>query len=94
MGWPHYNRITWPHLLTAEVVRYRFLMHRIQDLLGVASLLCTNGRLFAGTIFSRCAGHEADAWCVRQAFEKIIPLEAAQDVAAKPPQVKELALTP
>lgn len=47
-----------------ERVLEQFALHRVQDLLGVLSVLCGTG-LFAGVVTSRCSGHLADVHAVQ-----------------------------
>jgi hypothetical protein len=63
--------IGWVKQLGVEQFRERMLLHRAQDLLGALSFLCDGNHLFAGSVKSRCAGHEADIYAVRDASTKL-----------------------
>ncbi len=69
-GWPHRHTIQWA-VGQREQVLEQFALHRVQDLLGVLSVLCETG-LFAGIVTSRCSGHLADVQAVRAA--KLVPI--------------------
>lgn len=69
-----FRSIGWLHQLGVEKFRERMLLHRAQDILGALSLLCDGKHLFAGTVDSHCAGHQADIYTVRDAETKLRPL--------------------
>lgn len=69
-GWPHYKTVQWAEG-KEEYILDQFALHRLQDLLGVLSVLCRGG-MFTGIVTSHCSGHLADINVVKAA--KTVPL--------------------